>query len=175
MVNLIPKRKKKISKNQKILLYSLVFILIGLTTSYIVLMSLKNKAQAELVSLENQIEAQKSEELSDLEEVVQSYKIKVDQFGEYLNSHIIITKVFDFIEDNTHPHVFFSQLSLSSISYTVNLSGQADSFLSLGQQLIIFNNNEDIKGVSLSNISLSETGDILFNVRLTLNQELFKY
>ena len=175
MVNLIPKRKKKISKNQKILLYSLVFVLISLTVSYIMLMSFKNKAQAELVSLEEQIEAQKTTELSELEDIVQSYKIKVDQFGEYLNSHVILTEVFDFIEDNTHPHVFFSQFSLSSLSYTVNLSGQADSFLSLGQQLIIFNNSEQINGVSLSNISLSETGDILFNVRLTLDQALFRY
>ncbi len=175
MVNLIPRRKKKITKNQKILLYSLVFLLIGLTISYIVLISLNERAQAELVKVEEKIEGQKTQELKELEDKVQSQKTKVDLFSPYLESHIIITKFFDFIESKTHPHIYFSQLSVSANSSVVNLTGEADSFLSLGQQLIIFNNSEKIKNVSLSNISLGQKGEVLFNLKLSLIKELFKH
>jgi len=175
MVNLIPKRVKKISKNQKILLYFLVFSVISLTTSYVFLISLEKRAQANLEDLEQQIFAQKTTELASLESTIKSYKKEVDEFAPYLNSHILITKFFDFLEGNTHPRVYFNQMGLMSSSASVSLSGRADSFLSLGQQLMIFNENSIVKNVSLSNISLSEEGSIVFNVGLSLDSSLFKY
>lgn len=175
MVNLIPKPAKKITKNQKILLYFLVFLVISLTVAYVLLISMKKEANARITELENQIEAQKTEDFAEIEETVKEYKSRVDEFTPFLEGHNILTKFFEFIEDNTHPRVYFSQLSLTANSSSVNLAGEADSFLSLGQQLIIFNKNDLVDGVSLSNISLSDQGGVLFSLRLILDNSLFRY
>ena len=175
MVNLIPKPIKKISKNQKILLYFLVFSVFFLTVAYIFLISLEKQAQASLQAVEQQISAQKTTEMINLESTIKSYKREIDEFAPYLNNHILVTKFFDFLEKNTHPRIYFSQISLKLSSASVNLSGRADSFLSLGQQLMIFNGDSMVKNVSLSNISLSEEGSIMFNLGLSLDSSLFKY
>ena len=175
MVNLIPRPIKKISKNQKILLYFLIFLVISLTTAYVFLISLEKQAQASLEVVEQQIFEQKTTEMGSLESTIQAYKKEVDDFTPYLNNHILITKFFDFLEENTHPNIYFSQMGLKSLSANVSLSGKADSFLTLGQQLMIFNNSPLVKSVSLSNISLSEEGSIIFSIGLSLDPILFKY
>ena len=175
MVNLIPKPIKKISKNQKILLYFLVFSVISLTMAYVFLISLEKQAQASLEAVEQQIFEQKTTEMANLESTIKAYKIEVDDFAPYLGNHILITKFFDFLEENIHPRIYFSQMSLKSSSANVSLSGMADSFLSLGQQLMIFNSNSIVKNVSLSNISLSEEGSIVFHLSISLDPNLFKY
>ena len=175
MVNLIPKPVKKISKNQQILLYFLVFSVIFLTTAYVFLISLEKKAMADLETIEQQISEQKTTGMASLESTIKDYKREIDEFVPYLSNHILITKFFDFLEKNTHPRIYFSQMNLRSSSASVSLSGKSDSFLSLGQQLMIFNNSSMVKSVSLSNISLSEEGSILFNLGVSLDSSLFKY
>jgi len=175
MVNLIPRPIKKISKNQKILLYFAISSVFFLTTAYVFLISLEKQAQASLEAVEQQISAQKTTKMANLESTIKSYKREVDEFAPYLDNHILITKFFDFLEENTHPRIYFSQISLQSSSASVNLSGRTDSFLSLGQQLMIFNSNSVVKSVFLSNISLSDEGSIMFNLSLSLDPSLFKY
>ena len=175
MVNLIPRPIKKISKNQKILLYFLIFLVFSLTTSYVFLISLEKQALASLEDVEQRIFEQKTTEMGSLESTIQDYKIEVDEFALYLNSHILISNFFDFLEDSAHPNIYFSQMGLKPSSATVSLSGRADSFLTLGQQLMIFDGESLVKKVSLSNISLSEEGSIIFNISLSLDPILFKY
>ncbi len=175
MVNLIPKRKKKISKEQKFLGYFLGFLIVSLTVTYIAIISFKNKAQSKLNEVEEQIASQKTEELASLESKVKSYKIKVDNFAPYLESHIIATKAFQFFEDNTHPRIYFSQADLKLAGGKIGLSGEANSFLSLGQQLIIFQNHSQVEDISLKSISLGETGNVKFKLDMTLKEDLFKY
>ena len=175
MANLIPKPVKKISEKQQFLLYFLVFLIISLTTAYVFLISLQKQAQSNLEDIESQISAQKTIEMANLESTIKSYKREVDEFAPYLNNHILITKFFNFLEENTHPNIYFSQMGLVSPTASVSLSGKADSFLSLGQQLMIFNDNSVVKSVSLSNISLSEEGSIIFSLGLSLDSSLFKY
>ena len=175
MVNLIPKPVKKISKNQQALLYFLVFSVVFLTTAYVFLISLESRAQVSLEAIEQQISEQKTIEMASLESTIRVYKKEVDLFAPYLTNHILITKFFDFLESNAHPRIYFSQMNLKSSTASVSLSGRADSFLSLGQQLMIFDNSPIVKSISLSNISLSEEGNILFNLGISLNPSLFKH
>ena len=175
MVNLIPRPIKKISKNQKVLLYFLIFLVFSLTTTYVFLISLEKQALASLEDVEQRIFEQKTTEMGSLESTIQAYKKEVDDFAPYLDGHILVTNFFDFLEENTHPNIYFNQMGLKSLSSSVSLSGKADSFLTLGQQLMIFNDSPLVKSVSLSNISLSEEGSIMFSVGLSLDSSLFKY
>lgn len=174
MINLISRPIKKISKSQKILLYSLVFLVFSLTVAYVILVSLVGQAQANLKKIEGQISAQRTTEMIGLESNIKTYKEEIDKFAPYLNNHILITKFFDFLEKNTHPRVYFTQMALKASHASVSLSGRADSFLSLGQQLMIFNESPMVKSFSISNISLSEERNVMFNLTLSLDPSLFK-
>ena len=175
MVNLIPRPIKRISKKQKALLYFLVFTIISLTTAYIFLISLEGQAQNNLEKIERQITAQKTTKIINLEKTVKEYKKEIDVYAPYLSNHILVTKFFDFLEANTHPKIYFDKASIRVLLDDVSLSGKADSFLSLGQQLMIFNNSPMVKNVTLSNISLSEEGSIIFTLNISLDSNLFKY
>ena len=174
MVNLIPRQIKKLGKKRMALLRFLIFLVPFLTFIYISLASWKKQAQLNIEDVDSQILTQKTAEMVNLENNLRVYKTDVDTFVPYLNNHILTTSFFNFLEENTHPNIYFDQMSLKSSSANVVLSGKADSFLSLGQQLMIFNDNSIVQNVSLSNISLSEEGNIIFNLSLSLNSSLFK-
>ncbi len=175
MVNLIPKPAKKISKAQRIFLYSLVFILISLTLVYVVLVSMEQRAQSKIKKLEDQITAQKTTKMIELEREIKNYKREIDEYSSYLAEHLINTKFFNLLEETVHPQVTFNQLALHSDSSYAQMSGRANSFLALGQQLIIFNNNEEIQSFNLTGLSIDEKGYVIFSLSLLLNSSLFQY
>ena len=175
MVNLIARPIKKISKTQKIVLYSLVSLVFISIILYFFFSSLTKSAQNTLNDIKEQATEQRTPKMINLEESLQSYKVSIDEFSQYLNNHILITKFFDLLEKDSHPHLHFTQMNLSVSSESVSLSGVADSFLTLGQQLTIFKNDPMIKSVSLSSVSLSDEGTIMFSLKISLDANLFKY
>jgi len=80
--------------------------------------------------------------------------------------------VFEIIEENSHPQVWFSQLNLEAKQGKVILGGQTQSFETLGQQLLIFQNAEKIKEVTLSSVSINKLGKIEFSFSLVFGKEI---
>ncbi len=175
MVEIIPKKTDETPSWQKILFYALILIAVLLVATYFILFYLHNKAEVTLNDLEARLQEIRDPEVSKMEEEVISYKKKIDNFAPLLDSHIINSNFFNFLEDNTHPKVAFADLILSTDTGLATLSGKTDNFLSLGQQLAIFDDNPMVKNLVLSHISLNDKGGVDFHLNMMMNQDIFKY
>ena len=175
MVEIIPKPVKKTPSWQIVLFYFSVLFAIMTIFAYFTLSSLEKSLEKDIQELTDKISQGKTAEVITLEKEILAYKKKIDDISPYIEQHILSSQVFDFLEKNTHPRIFFSKVTLSPKPSRVLLSGLCDSFLTLGQQFMILDEAPQVKSVGLNNIFLAEKGGIEFDLQMTLDSNIFKH
>jgi len=143
----------------------LLILLISLFVVYFYLASSLKKMSKELeeknivvVSLEEGI-ATKEENLKLIDE-------KIDDFNELLAEHKKTLDIFTFLGRTYLPSIWFSDFDLDSNTGKVNISGQADSFATLEQQISILKQEPVLISSNIAEISIDEEGIINFSLSL---------
>ena len=175
MVEIIPKPIEKIPPWQKKLFYFSIFLFIALLLVYFILSSFEKKSGNILSELKEALLNGKTPEMSSLEKENLNEQKKIKSISPLLKFHLFPSKVFEFFEINTHPKVLFSEINLNSLKSIARLSGQTDSFLTLGQQLAIFEQNPLIEKVNINQVSITKTGEIEFSLNFSFNPKIFNY
>jgi Tfp pilus assembly protein PilN len=175
MVEIIPKPEEEVSLGERFFFYISIILLVSAVVSYFVLVHLQKKAEDGLTEVEQKISQELTPEKRGLEKRIFSYQVKIQNFSKLLGQHRLSTKVFEKLEDLVHQKVWFTSLNLDSKESLVKISGKAESFQALSQQLLIFRAENLIKKANLTNISLGEEGEIEFSFLLSLDPEIFKY
>lgn len=175
MVEIIPKPEKKIPGWQIGLFYLSVLFVILVIFGYFVFASFEKNSEKDLLDLEDKIEQGKTDEVKILEDQVFTYKKKIDTVLPYFEEHVLSSQFFDFLEKNTHPRTFFFELNLEPRLSKVRLSGLTDSFLSLGQQIMMLDEMPQVESLEITNIFLPPIGGIEFDVEVILKTSLFQY
>jgi len=175
MVEIIPKPIEEVLGWQKKLFYFSVFLLLGLIITHFILTSLQEKSKTLLSNLTETISRGKTSEIISLEKEIFNYQKKIQNFFPLLENHKFPSRFFEFFEKNTHPRVFFSQISLNSKEATCSLTGQTDSFSTLGQQLSIFNETVEVSTLDLTQVSIGKEGKIEFTLTFSFNPKFLKY
>jgi len=99
-------------------------------------------------------------------------KIKV--FKEIFENHKISSNFFSLLESSCQQNVQLTRLNLATEDSRVSLEGKTESFQSLGEQFLIFRENEKVRDLILSNISLDREGKVNFSLTFSLLSEVFK-
>ena len=187
-IELIPKPEieKKPFDLTKFLLYLAIIILIGSVGLYFLFdfVLIKNSSKI-LAELETQLSLQMTDEAKSNEAKLIKWRQKIEDFRILLDSHQNPSKVFPLLEKLTHPKVWFTDFSLNFrtqkteegdevVQPHFQLQGVAESFRVLGEQLLIFKKDENIKEIKLSNVYLGEKGNVRFQFEITFNPEIFK-
>lgn len=174
-IEIVPKEEIKPVPWQNILLYFFIFLLLVSIAGYFALdYYFVKKAQQGLQGLETKIAEAKTPQQIALEEEILDYREKIEDFSSLLLNHKKNSNFFNSFEKITHPKIFFSELNLNTKLNQVKLSGRAESFRVLGEQLLIFREAEFIKDLNLSNLGIGEEGEIGFTFNLYLDPNLFK-
>ena len=173
-MEIIPKKTPQIPQWLNYSFYLSLLLLIIVIIAIFVLNSSINNSRKVLTELDNAIKAERTQERIVLEAEVQTYVKKIGDFSGIVDQHLNNSKVFLFLQNNCHPQVWFSQLSLDSRESKVSLSGSTRSFESLGQQILIFKEKEVVENVNLEKVSINKDGGIDFGLSLSLNPNIFK-
>ena len=171
-IEIIPKKIKQGFQVKEILFYVTLLIFIGVLIGYFVLISSTRKAEAEKQRLEDEIAKIK---VSDTEKELLGIQKKIQNIDPLLQNHVFSSKTFSFLEGKTHPKVFFTQFSLDSKIPKLVVSGQTDSFLELGQQILILAGDSFIQTLGLSRIEISKDGKVEFSLDIYLNPKIFRF
>ncbi|MCX6760612.1 MAG: hypothetical protein NTZ84_00690 [Candidatus Nealsonbacteria bacterium] len=171
-MEIIPKEVPKIPPWLDILFYLSVGFLIFVFISYfLVIQSIKasQKNQEEIVaSLASEVSKS-----SELKKEILTYQKKINDFSSVINGHPETLSVFDFIEKQCHPRVWFNDFGLNINEGKVILSGTAKSFQDLGQQMLIFRDEKMIKSASLDSVTMEKGGEVGFKVSLSFDPSIF--
>lgn len=122
---------------------------------------------------ENNLKLRKTEEEKKLEEEILLYESKINLFKQLLTNHRAVFNIFKNIEASAQPKVWFTEFNFNSFENIILISGQAENFIALGEQLILLKKEKSFKEVDLSEISMLEEGRADFSFRLVLNPAIF--
>lgn len=174
-IELIPKKhESRLPGGIKIFSYASIAIFTIVVVVFVVLRLRIASAAGELQETRAAIERERTPERVAMEEEVKAYAKKINNFSVLLTSHYDTGKFFSAIERATHPRVWFSSLSLDAENLTVKLSGTAETFYALGQQIAILEQQQFFKSVNLSEIGLSKEGGASFSIDFSLDPNLFQ-
>jgi hypothetical protein len=135
------------------------------------------------ISKMNEGISQKQTQLGPIEKTIQEkeqelipIKEKIDSFGALIGQHRTSLNIYGFLEKNSLPKVWFSDFAFDSGEKMVTVSGQADSFITLDQQVNVLKNNQEglLGSVKLSNVEVAEDGTINFEIKFVFKAEAFK-
>jgi Tfp pilus assembly protein PilN len=171
-MEMIPKQTPKIPFWVDILFYLSVVLLIFTLISYFSLNHFLETSQKTLADLETTL----SEEISEkavLKNEILTYQKKIKDFSRLINAHLKTSNIFDFMEEQCHPEVWFNEFSLDTEAGKVLLAGEAQNFEALGQQMLILRDEKLIKSIDLGGVSLKKEGKINFNLSLSFDPSIF--
>ena len=165
-----PEIKKKRWPNILFIVCLVVFFV--LASSYVFLFILSENISEEIQE-KKRVLAQTPPE-KELENQLILHETKINIFKELLAGHQKALNIFNILEQVCHPQVLFSDFSFNSKGEIVNVSGKTASFTVLSQQMIILQEIELFKKITLSGISMEEEGEIGFSLNFTFEPEVFK-
>lgn len=171
-IEIIPKPKVEKISWATILLGFCIVLLIFLCISYFYLDKSSKNLSQDIEEKGRALTKTPSEEA--LEEELLLYEAKINSFAKLLSGHQKPLNIFNFLEQICHPNIWLSDFNLSSGPGIVTISGQAESFVALGQQLVILKEIEVLKNINLSEIAISEEGKIDFALQLTFKPQIFE-
>jgi hypothetical protein len=174
MVGIIPKEDAKYSKGSKFLFYFAIFLLISSVASYFLIDFFLEEAKSEISSLEMNLAEIMSPEKISLEKEILAYKKDIDNISYLMGRHLKASKIFEIIEKTTHPQVWFKEFTLSPDLGEFIISGESENFEILGQQLLIFEEEEELNEVNLGKALINNEGKIDFVLFALFNPDILK-
>lgn len=177
-IEIIPRPKNKRSPLASFFLYSVLLLFLAFVASYFAFNIYQKKMTNELSQIQKGLEKSPTEQALEEEifgsETKIGYQQKIKDFNALLNAHKLPVNFFNFLEENTHPKVWFSRFNLDLEKNLLDFSGYADNFEVLGQQTLIFKNQNFIKDINLPKVSLGKDGKVRFDLQLTIDPKIFK-
>jgi hypothetical protein len=173
-MEIIPKKVIQIPRWLNYLFYISLIVLFLVIIGVFVVNNYISNSQVKLKELESLLVQIRTPENISLESEVRNYERKIKDFAPLLEAHLETSNVFKFLQEDCHPKAWFQQFSLDSKQNKVNVSGKTQSFETLGQQILIFKNDELVQDVKLEQVSLGKEGKIDFNLSISLNPQIFK-
>lgn len=167
MVDIIPKQKLEYPVWTQALFVGSVLFLLALAGGFFFILQLQGKAEKELESIEGVLAQGKTLDEARLEQSVFRYR---DKFNDFLSiagaERNDARPVFEFLEAYTHPQVVFTTISVEPKLATLKLAGATQNFRTLQEQMVIFQNREELTKLTLSNIVLGEKGQVVFQLEM---------
>lgn len=156
-----------------VLYYFSIFALIVAIFGYFAVKSLVKSSEEVLNQEKSKISNIVSPSQKDKEKLVFETKKFLDDSSSVVENHRSYTNLFEFLEGKTHPNVWFAEFAVDS-SDLLKVSGAAKNIESLARQMWIFKKEPLIKKMDLSNIFLTEDGEIKFSLEILFDPQLFK-
>lgn len=171
LTKIIPKPKIEIPTSLNILFWLSLILLIILGGVFFFLQNQVSNLETRKGELERQLSSQPQKEI---EKRLVEISEKMEDFSEFFQEHKISSKFFEFLKDSCHQKVRLTSLYLNNKDFRVELSGKTEDFQTLGQQILIFQNREEVKDVKVSDVVLDREGAVNFSLTFNFSEDLIK-
>lgn len=171
-IEIIPKERFQIPVWTIIILTLCLIIFLGLSSSYFYFYQSLKKISQEITNKEEALKMTPSEIALDKDISIKEKKI--NNFSSLASAHRKSFNVFSFLERVSHPQISFNDFNFNSSKDTVTIKGEVASFIALGQQFLILKQENVLRKINLSEVSISQEGKIKFSLQLIFNPQIFK-
>ena len=171
-IEFVSKKEKKRNRLINVVFYSALVIFLVFGISYLFLFYTEGETRKEISSIRQSLQRSPAE--TALEDKVLGYQKKIVYFSSILDKHKSVINLFNFLERNTHPRVWFSDLQLNVEKNTLQLLGHTGSFEALAQQINILKKQDLVKNLKIKQVSISKEGEIDFSFFFTFDDQILK-
>lgn len=172
VTTIIPKQKLEYPIWTQALFFGSILLLLVVIGGFFLVLQLQGRAQKELERVQGVLAQGKTPEEARQEQSVFRYRDKFSDFASLAGERNDVRPVFEFLEATTHPRVVFTTLNLDPKLHTLKLVGATQDFRTLQEQMAIFQNREELTGITLANIVLGEKGQVVFQLEMGLAPSL---
>ena len=174
MIGIIPKPIKKAPKWHNIAIYAAFGLVVAVVLGYAGLIYLENKALNTIWDAEERITKVGTKEERNMEIQVLLNSDKIGKFLTLFQDHKKSSNFFALLEESCHPKVWITRLDLNANEAKAVLAGQTPNFQTLGEQLLIFQEEAMVRSISISSLSIGKEGETKFTLSLFLNPSIIK-
>ncbi len=120
---------------------------------------------------------QKMDELAeqrdvDFENKLIDLKNKIDGLKNILSSRAYSSMIFSLLEELVVPGVHFTGFRGDLSTGKILIKAEGNSFDDLDKQIVVFEENENIKGISVSSVGIGETGRVSSEIEIELKPSI---
>lgn len=169
-MEIIPKPGKKPSFWLNILFYFSISVFLILIAFYFVLGYLSKNLEMTVRNLERTLALEKTPLEISLEQEIFTSQRKINDFSRLVEGRVSTNNFFDFLERICHPRVWLTKINLNPGMAQAAISGRAESFSVLGQQMLIFKEELLIEKTDLSHVKISKEGGVDFEIVLEFKE-----
>ncbi len=174
------KQRNKIPKSVDLLFNFSLILLLLVTGSYFFINFLMANTEEVRKEIEANIEKKKGEipDRENVENIARDYFNLIEDFKLITSNQQSISLVFNPLEEMIHPGVSISSATVNLENNTMQMSGEAENLVAVGQQFQALKSNKNILSVDLESMIVlreDKSGKILFSFSITFKKDLFKF
>jgi len=170
-IEIFPKQQSEKKPLATIMFTLSIILFVAAALAYGGLWFFSGKTSGEIAQKKKGLE--KTEEEFVLENRVIETQNKINAFRDFLSRHRNTANILGFMEQKSHPGIWFDDFKFDASQASVSVSGVARDFIAIEQQRLIFTGEKLLKSVNLSGISLSEEEGVSFNFSLVFDPQIF--
>jgi len=141
---------------------------------FVLLFFLESRTQQRIVAMQALLGAEKTTAQTQLEQDVLTLRTRLKDFATLTELRKDVFPVFSFLETVVHPEVTFLSMNVDASRNTTKLTGTAESFSALDEQLAVFKEREEPSSFSLTNLQLGEQGGVDFQMEIQFPAAFFQ-
>jgi len=148
----------------------LAFLIVFLGASYFYFWLKIKKISGEIQNKESQ-NPLLAESIKKEEEKILPLQQKINNFGGLLSQHYQSLKILELLEKLCLAKVWFRDFNFTAEENKTTVSAQTNNFLILEQQISILKQSSFINNLTLTDVSISESGKINFTFNFLVEPE----
>ncbi len=154
--------------SSRLLMFSGTVFFISIAVYAGIVFGYKPYLENQIASLDNQIKTYGQQIPPEEQTKLISFYSQIANLRNILGSHIVSSQIFDWLEKNTIPAIYYSKLDLLSPSNQLNLAGYSKSMDDFSKQAILFQNNPLVERIAINSVTAAP-GDLWqFDITLFL-------
>ena len=171
-----PQKKQSGFSLENATFYLSLLLLAAMVGAFFYFQYLISQNNDELLSVSTEAAKTKTDEQKKLEERVLTTQQELADFSKKMADRRSSTEFFSNFESLVLPQVYFSGCEVDMGGMSAKLSGHADSFQTLGQQIAMFRSaNNILSSADLQRAALGNDGGIDFEVNIAINPEMVAF
>jgi hypothetical protein len=133
--------------------------------------------QKDLANMRSDLENRRAQLVSDSINKFVKFNNQIISVNRLVNDHLVLTPLFEYLEQSTLKQVRFSDFEFSSGGRGGDLTmrGQAIGYSILAVQADIFNRSVNFNQPVFSNLDLDDKSNVIFQLKMGVNPELVSY
>jgi hypothetical protein len=174
MVEIIPRSKARPPWwINTILIIALIFVAASIA-GHIFLRMMVTDLDREIEDTKQRIVDLKTSANQEMEGQLLGYQTQIRNFNKILSEHFLISKALDLLENTIHPEVIYQNFSVNTAESRIQIGGLTRSYGSIGEQLLVLNNDARVQRVETSNYLRDKDGWISFRLIIDFNPAIIQ-